>query len=161
MLPKLVVRRLVTSPCLSLGYFIQYTPWIMHMVVFSMMTSSNRNIFRVTGHLRGEFFGPRWIPLTKASDAELWCFLWSALNKRLSKQSWGWWFESRSRPLWGHRNVFDSCDICTYAPQPYVTFINDVICKCKGEFGGWYIIEAKHNKAWSSYVIHWACCICW
>ena len=24
-----------------------------------------------------EFTGYRWIPLTKASDAELWCFLWS------------------------------------------------------------------------------------
>ena len=24
---------------------------------------------RVTGHLCGEFTGPRWIPLTKASDA--------------------------------------------------------------------------------------------
>ena len=36
-----------------------------------MMTSSNGNIFRVTGHLCGEFIGPRWIPLTKASDAEL------------------------------------------------------------------------------------------
>ena len=43
-----------------------------------MMTSSNGNIFRVTGHLWGEFIGPRWIPRTKASDAELWCFLWSA-----------------------------------------------------------------------------------
>ena len=36
------------------------------------------NIFRVTGHLYGEFTGPRWIPRTKASDAELWYFLWSA-----------------------------------------------------------------------------------
>ena len=44
----------------------------------SMMTSSNRNIFRVTGHLCGEFTGQRWIPCTEASDAELWCFLWSA-----------------------------------------------------------------------------------
>ena len=26
--------------------------------------------------LYGEFTGDRWIPLTKASDAELWCFLW-------------------------------------------------------------------------------------
>ena len=42
------------------------------------MTSSNRNIFRVTGHLCGEFTGRQWIPRTKASDAELWCFLWSA-----------------------------------------------------------------------------------
>ena len=38
----------------------------------------NGNIFRVTGHLCGEFTGHRWIPRTKASDAELWCFLWSA-----------------------------------------------------------------------------------
>ena len=43
-----------------------------------MMTSSNGNIFRVTGPLCGEFTGDRWIPRTKASDAELWCFLWSA-----------------------------------------------------------------------------------
>ena len=43
----------------------------------NMMTSSNGNIFRVTGHLCGEFTGPRWIPHTKASDAEFWCFLWS------------------------------------------------------------------------------------
>ena len=42
-----------------------------------MMTSSNGNIFRVTGPLRGEFTGLRWIPRTKASDAELWYFLWS------------------------------------------------------------------------------------
>ena len=39
------------------------------------MTSSNGNIFRVTGPLWGESIGPRWIPLTKASDAELWWFL--------------------------------------------------------------------------------------
>ena len=43
----------------------------------NMMTSSNGNIFRVTGHLCGEFTGPRWIPHKKASDAELWCLLWS------------------------------------------------------------------------------------
>ena len=27
------------------------------------------------------------------------------LNQRLSKQSWGWWFETLSRPLWRHYNV--------------------------------------------------------
>ena len=31
-------------------------------------------------YLCGEFTGPRWIPHTKASDAELWCFLWSAFE---------------------------------------------------------------------------------
>ena len=47
-------------------------------ISLAMMTSSNGDIFRVTGHLCGEFTGHRWIPHTKASDAELWCFLWSA-----------------------------------------------------------------------------------
>ena len=44
----------------------------------SMMTSSNGNIFRITGPLCGEFTGHRWIPLTKASDVEFWCFIRSA-----------------------------------------------------------------------------------
>ena len=47
-------------------------------MALSMMTSSNGNIFRVIGHLCGELTGPRWIPRTKASDAELWCIFWSA-----------------------------------------------------------------------------------
>ena len=42
----------------------------------AMMTLSNGDIFRVTGHLCGEFSGPRWIPRTKISDGKLWCFLW-------------------------------------------------------------------------------------
>ena len=65
-----------------------------------MMTSSNGNIFRVTGPLCGEFTGNRRIPCTRASDAELWC-----PNKRLSKQSWVWWFETPSHPLWRHCNA--------------------------------------------------------
>ena len=50
--------------------------------VYHMMTSSNGNIFRVTGHLCGEFTGPRWIPRTKASDTELWFFslIWARMN---------------------------------------------------------------------------------
>ena len=52
--------------------------------------------------LCGEFTDPRWIPRTRASDTELWCFLWNAPCKRLSKQSLGWWFETPSSSLWGH-----------------------------------------------------------
>ena len=43
-----------------------------------MMTSSNGNLFRVTGHLCGKFTSHRWIPRTKSSNAEFWCFLVSA-----------------------------------------------------------------------------------
>ena len=42
-----------------------------------MMTSSNGNIYRVTSPLWGESSGHRWIHLTKASDAEPWCCLWT------------------------------------------------------------------------------------
>ena len=52
------------------------TFWI--LITKNMMTSSNENIFRVTVPLCGEFIGHRWILRTKASDADLWCFLWSA-----------------------------------------------------------------------------------
>ena len=70
-----------------------------------MMTSSNGNIFLVTGHLCGEVTGPRWIPHTKTSDADFDVFFDLRLNKRLSKQSWGWWFETLLRSLWRHRDV--------------------------------------------------------
>ena len=43
-------------------------------IVCTMVTSSNGHIFCVTGHLCGEFTGHRWIPHTKTSDAEIWCF---------------------------------------------------------------------------------------
>ena len=44
----------------------------------AMMTSSNGNIFRVTGPLCGEFIGHWWIPRIKVSGAKLWYFLWHA-----------------------------------------------------------------------------------
>ena len=47
-----------------------------------MMTSSNGNIFGITGPLCGEFTGHRWISVTKARVAELWFFLWSAPSLR-------------------------------------------------------------------------------
>ena len=61
-----------------LGNNCESAPKINPTQAWHIMTSSNGNIFRVTGHLCGEFTGPRRIPCTKASDAELGCFLWSA-----------------------------------------------------------------------------------
>ena len=60
-----------TTTSLAMPYLLQFHDGIpLSDFRFYMMTSSNGNIFRFTGH--------QWIPLTKASDAELWCFLWSA-----------------------------------------------------------------------------------
>ena len=46
-----------------------------------MMTSSYGNIFCITGPLCTEFTGHWWIPITKASNMELWWFLWSVLKQ--------------------------------------------------------------------------------
>ena len=73
--------------------------------ILHMMTSSNGNIFRVTGHLCGEFTGPGEFPAQRPVARSFDVFFDLCLNKRLSKQSWGWWCETLSRSLWRHRNV--------------------------------------------------------
>ena len=45
----------------------------------------------------GEF--PTQRPVTRSFDV-----YFDLSPKRLSKQLWGWWFETQSRPLWRHRN---------------------------------------------------------
>ena len=59
--------------------------------------------FRVTGPLCGEFIGHRWIPRTKASDAELRCFLWYAPEQTFA-QTRRWRFETPSHSLLCHCN---------------------------------------------------------
>ena len=49
----------------------------------------NGNIFRVTGLLWGESTGDWWIPLTTASGAGFWCFLWCAPFTRLNNRDDG------------------------------------------------------------------------
>ena len=66
------------------------------------MTSSNGNSFRATGPLCGEFTSPRWINPQRPVTQSFHVFFDLRLNKRLSKQSWGWWFETSPRPLWRH-----------------------------------------------------------
>ena len=69
------------------------------------MTSSNGSIFRITGHLCGEFTGPGEFPTQRPVTRSFDVLFDLSLNKRLSKQSWGWWFETQSCPLWRHCNV--------------------------------------------------------
>ena len=79
---------------------------LLHCISWWITTksSSNENIFCVTGLLWGQSTGGRWIALTKASDVELWYFLWSALEERVDKQSRCGWFETPPRSLWRHCN---------------------------------------------------------
>ena len=58
-------------------------------------------IFSITGHLCGELIGHRWIPRTKASDAEFRYFHWSA-----SKTN-GWVNNGEASKLRLHRAHYD------------------------------------------------------
>ena len=69
-----------------------------------MMTSSNGNIFRVAGPLCGEFTGPGEFPAQRPMPRSFDVFFHLRLNKRLSKQPRGWWFETPQWSLWRHCN---------------------------------------------------------
>ena len=72
------------------------TSWWRHqMETFSALLT----ICAGNSPVSGEF--PAQRPVTRSFDV----FFDLRLNKRLSKQSWGWWFETLSRPLWRHRIV--------------------------------------------------------
>ena len=73
-------------------------------LVSNMMTSSNANIFRVTGPLCGEFTGPGEFPTQSPVTRSFDVSFGLRLNKRLSKQPWGWWFETPSWSLWRQCN---------------------------------------------------------
>ena len=72
-----------------------FIPWWRHqMETFSALLA----ICAGNSPVPGEF--PTQRPVTRSFDV----FFDLRLNKRLSKHSWGWWFETLSRPLWRHCN---------------------------------------------------------
>ena len=78
------------SPC---GTCHCYATWWRHqMETFSALLA----ICGGNSPVIGEF--PAQRPVTRSFDA----FFDLPLNKRLSKQWWGWWFETLLRPLWRH-----------------------------------------------------------
>ena len=102
------------------------------------------NIFRVTVPLWREFTGHRWIPLTKASDVELWCFLWSVPEQTLSKQSKRWWYETSSRSLWRHCNGASIHQRLLYSAEPKSWRLMNIFC----------VYSEQHFFALSSHWTH-------
>ena len=75
------------------------------------------DIFAGNSPVTGEF--PAKKPVMWSFDV----FFDLRLNKRLSKQSWGWWFETPSRPLWRHCNDLDLSSVA------FNTFWMTVTCQ--------------------------------
>ena len=66
----------------------------------------------------GEF--PSQRPVTRSFD------VFFDLRKRLSKQSWGWWFETPSRSLWRHCNV---AEYETFSNRVLKNWLYEITCK--------------------------------
>ena len=80
----------------SMGKYLYPLSWWRHqMETFSALLA----ICAGNSPVHGEF--PAQRPVTRSFDV----FFDVGPNKRLSKQSWGWWFETLSPSLWRHRNV--------------------------------------------------------
>ena len=86
---------------LSRAYELISSWWRHQMETFSALLA----ICAGNSPVPGEF--PTQRPVTRSFDV----YFDLRPNKRLSKQSWGWWFETLSCSLWGHRNV--SVDLYT------------------------------------------------
>ena len=85
--------------CLIQALKLDVVSWWRHpMEIFSALLAICEGNSLVTG----EF--PAQKPVTRSLDV----FFDLRLNKRLSKQSWGWWFETLPHPLWRHSNVYGS-----------------------------------------------------
>ena len=87
--------------------FVEIFAYLVHLL---MMTSSNGNLFRVTGLLCGGFHGSPVNSPHKGQWRGALTFLYRLLNKRLGKQSRRRWFETPSRSLWRHCNVLSQSD---------------------------------------------------
>ena len=90
--------------CFVCNYITSLSSLCKHIWKYCIMTSSNGNIFRVTGPLCGVFTGPGEFPTQGPVTRSFDVFFHLCLNKRLNKQPWCWWFETLPWSLWRHSN---------------------------------------------------------
>ena len=104
---------IIISLCLddvTYGMFVTLVSWWRHqMETFSALLA----LCAGNSPVPGEF--PTQRPVTRSFDV----YFDLHSNKRLGKQSWGWWFETLSWSLWRHRNVL--CPIAEYINPPIST----------------------------------------
>ena len=111
----------VTEAAISVSFCSIYADILCHVqilcaydyvLMYIKMTSSNGNIFRVTGPLCGEFTGPGEFPTQRPVTRSFDVFSDLRLNKWLNKQPWGWWFET---PSWSYDvSHYDVSVMCPY-----------------------------------------------
>ena len=101
-----------------------YSRWSMlvdidsRVFVICMMTSSMETFSALLALCTGNSPVSGWFSAQRPVTRSFHVFFDLRLNKRLSQQSWGWWFKTLSRSLWRHCNgvvMFWIKYICTTA----------------------------------------------
>ena len=123
----------------------------------------------VTGPKWGEITGHPWIPLTGASDAELWCFLWSApkqTEQQILKTSMIWRniFQWEINPCLLPATCLPSCPL-TWCPSLVVTNSSQIkrpalrkAVAVRWRYDDplwWHGIRLKYKKHHITYGIFW------
>ena len=128
------------------------TWWRHQMETFSALLAICAGNSPVTG----EF--PAQRPVTRNFDV----FFNLRLNKRLRKQSWGWWFEMPSRPLWRHCNDHIAYSVAfvkeendDYVPKSqngiaYFAFVDELLIYISKHYGigVWASYYGPHCIPW-------------
>ena len=92
---------------------------LLRLPAYNMMTSSNGNIFHITGLLWREFNGHWWIPQTnnqRLVTGSFDVFFDLLLKRQLNKQSRRRWFETPSSSLWRSINgmtILERIGLCS------------------------------------------------
>ena len=113
--------------------------WRYQMETFSALLALCAGNSPVTGDF------PAQRPVTRSFDV----FFYLRQNKRMSKQPWGWWFETPSWSLWRHCNVvLHNCtspavylQILCVAPVLLNQIVRTNIVRNKHRHSGW----SHHN----------------
>ena len=97
--------------------------WRHQMETFSALLA----LWAGNSPVTGEF--PSQRPVTHSFDV----FFDLRLNKRLGKQSWGWWFETPLRSLWRHCNAMPAGGLAPVAAWPAGTLSSGPPIVCDQE----------------------------
>ena len=111
--------------------------WCNQMETFSALLPICAGNSPVTG----EF--PAQRPVTRSFDV----FFDLRLNGRLSKQSWGWWFGTPSRPLWRHSNVWVMPRMWEHMYQSVLWTSLSILDK-NGSLCSWLYSNVRFSRLW-------------
>ena len=121
---------------------IKFAWWRNQMKTFSALLA----ICAGKSSVPGEF--PAQRPVTRRFHV----FFHLRLNKPLSKQSWGWWFETLSRPLWRHCNglicIWKVLSVTCNKMSAKLRLFHDDVIKWNHFPRYWPFVRGIHRSRW-------------